>query len=923
MNRNKFNIYAAVLGLLLPLRYRINVTGLDKISPEGSILFMPNHPALTDPLIVYSRIGRWWPRVLADAHQMDRALLRNIAKYINVIQVADPMRDGAKAKDSIRAGLDEVAAALKSGDKVLFYPAGQLYRDRKSSLGAKSGAHQLLQALPQQRVVLVRTSGLWGSRFSYAFNGQAPNPGNLKFIWNILSMLFLNLLFFIPKREVKVEFIEAGDSLRQAAAQGKMHFNAWLEEFYSAAERPNTRVPDYFWQGSTPEIVADQHRSVKGDAAGQPLELREAVIKLLRGLYDLPPQQELTLETSLARDLGLDSLSLMELGTALEAKFDYPVAKLELLETVGDCVLAAAGLLAGADAAQPIPEAWFQNSSDAVFSIPATVRNIPEAFLSQVRKDPKSPLLVDRQSMRNREELLTGAFVLAQRFKDIPGERVGVLLPATPAVTAVWLALQFVGKVPVMLNWTVGEKNLEHCLALAGVREVISAGQLMQRLERGGLPLNKLPVDWLDLEKIAASLSLKEKISGLLTAKLFRFVKALPMPEVPEVAAILFTSGSEALPKAVPLTQHNLLSNARDLITVLNAKDSDRVLAMLPPFHSFGLMVNIVLPLSVGLKAAFHANPTESGILNSLVRDYKLTLLASPPGFLGAMLDKAASKNKPDEDKPGKDNPEKNPPAAVPHGSRADAGAVSGDLASLRLGFVGAEKCPEHVYAAFTRLCPNAILCEGYGITECSPVVSVNYPDNPLPGSIGQALPSVELALVSLESLEAGKLARVQTGSTGMLLIRGPNVFSGYLGGIADPFVLFEGKKWYKSGDLVSMDENGRLFFQGRLKRFVKIGGEMISLPQMETILLEAFSNHSQAATEEGDGPILAVESLGTDDSCEIVLFTPLPLERDEVNSTLRKAGLSALYAVKRVQKVGKIPLLGTGKTDYRSLKAM
>lgn len=908
MNRNKFNIYATLLKFLLPLRYNVSVTGLDKISPEGSVLFMPNHPALTDPLIVYSQIGKWWPRVLADSHQMDRPLLRKIAKDLNVIQVADPMRDGSKARYSVRAGLDEVVSALKAGDKVLFYPAGQLYRNRKSSLGAKSGAHQLLEAIPEQRVVLVRTTGLWGSRFSYAFNGQAPKLGSLKFLWGILCMVLCNLLFFIPKREVKVEFIEADDSLRQAAAQGKMQLNAWLEEFYSSAERPNTRVPDYFWQGGKAEIVDEPHCGLKADAAGQPLEVREAVIKLLSELYALPQQQELALDTSLSRDLGLDSLSLIELGTALEAKFGQPVARLELLETVGDCVLAAAGLLAGTEAVKPIPEAWFKNSSDAVFSIPASVGSIPEAFLAQVRKDPKSPLLVDRQSMRNREELLTGAFVLAQRFKDISGEHVGVLLPAVPAVTAVWLGLQLAGKIPVMLNWTVGEKNLEHCLSLAGVREVISAGQLMQRLERGGLALGKLPVAWLDLEKIAVSLSLKEKISGLLTAKLFRFVKVLPMAEVPEVAAILFTSGSEALPKAVPLTQNNLLSNARDLINVLNAKDSDRVLAMLPPFHSFGLMVNIVLPLSVGLKAAFHANPTESGILNTLVRDYKLTLLASPPGFLGSMLDKAD---------PGKAASEKGQ-ETVPSGK-----VVSSDLSSLRLGFVGAEKCPEHVYAAFARLCPKATLCEGYGITECSPVVSVNYPDNPLPGSIGQALPSVELAIVSLESLEAGKLARVRAGATGMLLIRGPNVFSGYLGGIADPFILFEGKKWYKSGDLVSMDESGRLFFQGRLKRFVKIGGEMISLPQMENVLLEVYSNHPQVSTEEGDGPPLAVESLGTDDNGEIVLFTPLPLERDEVNATLRRSGLSALYAVKRVQKVDKIPLLGTGKTDYRSLKGM
>ena len=242
--------------------------------------------------------------------------------------------------------------------------------------------------------------------------------------------------------------------------------------------------------------------------------------------------------------------------------------------------------------------------------------------------------------------------------------------------------------------------------------------------------------------------------------------------------------------------------------------------------------------------------------------------------------------------------------------------ARPGDLASLRLGFVGAEKCPDSVYAAFAEAAPGGVLCEGYGVTECSPVISVNRPESVLPGTIGQPLPSVRVAVVSAE----GEPRRVAPGETGMLLVSGPNVFGGYLGVDADkqPFVAFEGTEWYRTGDLVSEAADGCLTFRGRLKRFVKVGGEMISLPQIESVLAAAFGGGSSEESGE-QGPALAVES-GEDGA--IVLFTTLDITREEANAALRAARLSGLFAVARVQKLASIPVLGTGKTDYKALKA-
>ena len=183
-------------------------------------------------------------------------------------------------------------------------------------------------------------------------------------------------------------------------------------------------------------------------------------------------------------------------------------------------------------------------------------------------------------------------------------------------------------------------------------------------------------------------------------------------------------------------------------------------------------------------------------------------------------------------------------------------------------------------------------------------------------GTIGHAMPSVCLALVREE--EGQIHGRVEAGQTGMLLVRGPSIFSGYLGDAPSPFVEFEGHTWYRTGDLVRMDQDGRLTFQGRLKRFVKVGGEMISLPQIENVLLEAFGRHANAPQE---GPALAVEATPEESGSAVVLFTQLPLTLAEVNAALRGAGLSSLYSVKRIVPVEAIPLLGSGKTDYRALK--
>ncbi len=231
-------------------------------------------------------------------------------------------------------------------------------------------------------------------------------------------------------------------------------------------------------------------------------------------------------------------------------------------------------------------------------------------------------------------------------------------------------------------------------------------------------------------------------------------------------------------------------------------------------------------------------------------------------------------------------------------------------MSSVRLGVTGAEKCPPDVYEALQNSCPHATILEGYGITECSPIVSVTREDDPRTGTIGPPLPSVETRLVDPETGQP-----IAPGQTGMLLVRGPSIFTGYLNHRGpSPFTTFNGQTWYRTGDLVKADAAGHLTFIGRLKRFVKIGGEMVSLPAIEDVLLPVFALPADTA------PCLAVISTGREDQPELVLFTIRPLSRQRVNEVINAAGLSGLHHIRMVREISEIPLLGTGKVDYQAL---
>jgi long-chain-fatty-acid--[acyl-carrier-protein] ligase len=585
--------------------------------------------------------------------------------------------------------------------------------------------------------------------------------------------------------------------------------------------------------------------------------------------------------TTVLAQLGMDSLDRMDVTLEVEQRFGFSTDQSPA--TLGDLWLLAQGLARQA-VAHPAPPAWFALPSGGD-QPEIHGETIAEAFVTRALAHPSDMAAADDQAgVLTYGRLLAGSLVLARRFASLPEKNVGLLLPASVAGDMAFLALQLAGKLPVVLNWTTGPANLEHAVRLLGVRHVVTSNRFIDRLEEKLVEaIRNAGAECLCLEEIGAGIGRRERLGALLTVRLRpgRIRSQVPRIAPDQPAVVLFTSGSEKAPKAVPLTHANLLSNQRAGLAVLGLTRKDCVLGFLPAFHSFGLSVTGLLPLLSGLRVVHHPDPTAASTLARKIADYRPTLLAGAPTYVSAILDRAKAKPK--------------------------------QLESLHLIFVGAEKCPPTLADKCRTVAPAAHLLEGYGITECAPVISVNPPSAPRAETVGQPLPGVEVCVVELQDRDPLVLGEeLPRGSTGMLLVSGPNVFPGYIGEEKSPFVERAGKRWYVTGDLARIDPDGYLRLEGRLKRFLKVGGEMVSLLELEEPFLERYP-----ATEEG--PRVAVE--GTETPRRLVLFTTEAISLDDANDLLHKKGLRGIKRIDEVRRVEKIPLMGQGKTDYRSLR--
>jgi len=870
-----FFIIKIIVHFLLFLRYRITVKGLDSVYAKGNkgILFLPNHPALIDPVILNIYLNKKFkPRPIADETQANKPVIKNFTKALNVLTIPDMITAGARGGKETKKVLNTAASVLRNGENLLFYPGGHLMHSKFEDLGANSGVYAILQNAPKARIVLVRTSGLWGSSFGHGQGKPVHLPGILL---NAAKSILLNGIFFTPRRNVSVEFFEPDDFPKTC---DRNLANRFIEKFYNEKAAPALYVPYTIWEkGGAKELPEPAEKKIEGDINKVPPATRRLVIDHLK---EISGMNNLTENQRLAHDLGLDSLSISELIIWISQEFGFLQADTNSMVTIGDCLLAATGHVIASDKnmLKPVPWKWFKNKID---DLPVTVyegKKITDVFIRVFNDSPAKILIADQISgTKTCRQIITGIMALKYPIKKLPDERIGIMLPASASTCIVYLAVLFSGKTPVMFNWTLGTRGLLHCLNLSHVSVILTSKILIDNLEFQGISFDGIEDKFVFLEDLGAGLTRMQKIISFI--KSYGKGHSLLNEKITDTAVILFTSGSENLPKAVPLTHSNLLSNVRDVVNGLSLKKTDSLFGMLPPFHSFGLTGTFILPLCTGLKIVYHSNPTHSLFIARLIEAYRVSIIVGTPTFLYGIAR-----------------------AAEPE-----------QLKSLNVAFSGAEKCPEAVYEALQLSCPEIKILEGYGITECSPVVSFNRPENAKPFTIGTVVESLDYAIVNLKNS-----ARVNKGSQGMLLVKGPSIFKGYIKfSGSSPFVTFENRTWYKTGDLVKEDKDKILTFCGRLKRFVKLGGEMISLPAIEHVLLPYYSS------EDDTSPVIAVEAVSHEDHPEIILFTTIKTDRNVVNRQIRHSGLSPLHNIRRIIEVDSIPVLGTGKTDYRSLKEM
>jgi long-chain-fatty-acid--[acyl-carrier-protein] ligase len=880
-------IYYILIRFLLSLRYRIKVKGIEelekvKMPHEGGILFLANHPAEIDPSILLCVLWpKYRPRPVAIDFLFGKPFVRYMLDFIGALSIPNfDSSSNSYKKRQVEKTYEKILSALSKKENLLIYPAGGLKSQAEEVIGGASGIHTILQKKPETNVVLVRIEGLWGSSFSRALTGKTPDLG--KAFKHGFKVLLKNGLFFTPRREVVVECTLAPHDF--PGKGDRLELNRYLENWYNKpVPEPLKFVSFSRWKEEFPEpFIPLLEEDI--NAAAIPEEIRTKILGEISELTKIPIEK-ISLSDVLATDLGLDSLDMAQLVVTVKEEFGVSGFQTSDLTTVGSVMAFAARLKKGKEEEEDeeLKGGLRTEQRERPSSLYPEGETIPEVFLKTCERMGHFIACVDKLTGEvSYHKLKIGVILLAQAIKKLPGERIGIMMPASVAVNAVIIAAMLAGKIPVLVNWTLGERNLRAIVEQSGIKATLSSWSFIDRLNN--VDLNGLDDQIILLEEMRRAYTIVQKLKALVRArkKPRALLKTFGAHRVKkdDPAAILFTSGTESLPKGVPLSHENIMSNQRGAYQYVDVKSDDVMLGALPSFHSFGFSVTGLFPLLAGLRVAYTPNPTDGKRVALAIERWTVTLLCLAPTFLKNLL----------------------------------RVANEGNLRTLRLVVTGAEKAPEGMFEAMRALNKNSYVVEGYGITECGPILTLNPPGKPSKG-VGIPLPGVELMIIDSETKKPLKIEE-----RGLILARGPNIFKGYLDpGLPSPFIEVEGKSWYQTGDLGYLDSQGYLTLAGRLKRFIKIAGEMISLGAVEEILIQAAKQ--QGWELDPEHPSLAVCALEEEGKKgELHLFTIFDATLEEVNQVLREGGMSNLIKMRSVTKLTFIPLLGTGKIDYKRL---
>ncbi len=490
-----------------------------------------------------------------------------------------------------------------------------------------------------------------------------------------------------------------------------------------------------------------------------------------------------------------------------------------------------------------------------------------QEFIKTAKKNGKKLAINDRTTGRKVpfSRALIASFILAGKFKGYKDGFIGVMIPTSAGSMLTILGVIMAGKVPVMINYSTGAaKNCEYAQKKCGFKTIITSRALLEKIGCRLVP------GMVFIEDLMEKISTKEKLGAALKSKLpvKLLLKTIHKGDPDDNVVILFTSGSEKDPKAVQLTHRNIYSNIQDVFAVLDLKDEDIVLANLPLFHVFGHSITFWLPLIRGLTAVTYANPLEYQKIVDIVREEKVTITVGTPIFFMGYLRKS---------KPG-------------------------DFKSVRIAVAGADKTPDSLREGYMKK-HNLILYEGYGCTETSPVISLNIGENNRPGSIGKVFPSVQVKITDIDSGE-----ELPPGKQGKILVKGDLIMKGYFDDLEETSLRIK-DGWYDTGDMGLFDEDGYLWHRGRLKRFVKIGGEMVSLVKVESVLADLLPENVDCCVVEVPDFLKGAK---------IVATVTEKVEEKKILKEMSKE-LSNIELPKQFLVISELPKMGSGKVDFRT----
>jgi acyl-[acyl-carrier-protein]-phospholipid O-acyltransferase/long-chain-fatty-acid--[acyl-carrier-protein] ligase len=464
---------------------------------------------------------------------------------------------------------------------------------------------------------------------------------------------------------------------------------------------------------------------------------------------------------------------------------------------------------------------------------------------------------------------LTACLILTEKFRKFDKGFTGIMIPTSAGCALSFLSVLMSGRTPVMINYSTGaEKNAQYAQRKCKFRTIITSRALLEKIQCR-------PVEGMVfIEDIVEGISLTDKLKAAVRARLpLSFIlRNIHGGSEDDDFVVLFTSGSEKDPKAVQLSHRNISSNIVNFSKVVALSHNDVMLANLPYFHVFGLTVNLWAPLYHGMSVVSYANPLDYKTVCTLIREQRPTIMVGTPSFLWGYLRKADP----------------------------------GDFASVRLAVCGADKCPDALRAEFMEK-HGITLYEGYGATETSPVISVNTPEHNRPGSVGRVLPGVQ---IRIENYDSGDDCR--PGETGRIMVKGDLLMKGYFDDFEETSMRIR-HGWYDTGDMGYLDEDGYLWHAGRLKRFVKIGGEMVSLVSVENVM-EKFLPE--------DVSCCVVELPDALKGARIVAAVTREIDEKQMIKQMTEH-LPNIALPKQFVVMEELPKMGSGKIDFRSVTDM